>query len=135
MTECTCPGGTGYRIGVFNGCQFHGDGTFMKPQATVNINIQALDTGKVDLEKLAPHFQMAMAGVKEAALEKLFDDIVAGVSRQSEFVSKWTPYLIKNIYAAAPFWDKANLPVLRWIPPWRWYWNRKANEAMKGVKL
>ncbi len=105
-------------------------GLYETKEPTINITIAS----NIDWEKIYPNFQMAMAGVQKAALEKLFDDIVAGIPRQAKFVFNSAIYAARSIEAARPFWDKANMFILGWIPPWRWYWNKKASEAMDAIE-
>lgn len=99
------------------------------------INVEILSVSDIDWEKLAPDLQLAMAGIKKTALEKLFDDIVDGIPRTWKLHTDALVCGVGMIEAARPFWDKATLPVLRWMPPWRWYWNRKASQAMGKIKL
>lgn len=110
-------------------------------------DIRKDDKGEVYYFKSRPRAVITSEGVKtfgyisenrifsQEETNELFGRIVDSIPRQSKLLLDWTVYLVKSIELARPFWYKATMPVLRWIPPWRRYWNRKADRAMDEVIL
>lgn len=66
---------------------------------------------------------------------KLFGRIIEGLQRQSQMILETAPYALALIGFAEPFWRKSTMPILRWIPAWRNYWNRKASAAMDQATM